>query len=104
MARTACSTSSAVSRLSSSRAAKDVAKSGSRVLSRLGMDGTARAGQPVDPAGDLVGPRLHRGAVDAEARADLGDALDLDEAVGLQGGAGRDQIDDALAQAERGSE
>src|SRR4051812_17460254 len=104
MSRTTCPTSSAVSRLSSSRAANSAAKPGLPVLSRRGMGGAAGAGQPVDPARDLVGPGLQRRAIDTQARADLGDALDLDEAVGLQGGAGRDEVDDALAQAERRGE
>src|SRR5262249_20804185 len=62
-----------------------------------GMRGLAEA---VDPAMDLPRPCLERGAVDDEARGDIGDALDLDEAVRAQGLAGLHEIDDATAEAQ----
>src|SRR5260221_11655841 len=59
-----------------------------------------RLAETLDPLADLAGERLEGGAVDHQPRGHLGDVLDLDEVVGLQRGAARDQIDDAAAQAQ----
>ena len=58
------------------------------------LSGIGRLAEALDPAVDLLGAGLERGAVDDEARGDVGDVLDLDQAVGLQGAAGLHQIDD----------
>ncbi len=71
-----------------------------RDVSSLSGD-IGRLAEALEPGSDLLRPRLQRGAVDDEARADLGDALDLDEAVGLQRRAGLHEIDDVATEAER---
>src|SRR5581483_4431153 len=58
----------------------------------------------LDPAADLVGAGLQRRAVNDEAGADIGDVLDLDEAVGLERRAGLHEVDDVAAEAEAGPE
>src|SRR5208282_395248 len=63
-----------------------------------------RAPEALDPGADFLRPRLERRAVDDEARGDVGDALDLDEAVRLERPASRDEVDDAPAEAEAGGE
>ncbi len=50
----------------------------------------------LDERGDPRMLGLEAGAVDDQAAGDLGDRLDLDQAVLLQGGTGRHQVDDAL--------
>ena len=64
--------------------------------------GTTHLAEAVDPAADPLGLRLERGAVDDEARGDVGDVLDLDQPVVAQRAAAVDQVDDAVAEAERG--
>ncbi len=44
---------------------------------------------------------LERGAIDDEARGDVGDVLDLDQAVLLERAARIDEVDDAMAEAKR---
>src|SRR5260370_1027992 len=65
---------------------------------------TDRIAKAIDPAADLLRAGLQRRTVDDQPRADLGDALDLDQAVGLQCGAGLDEIDDMTAETEMGGE
>ena len=48
-----------------------------------------RVAEPVDPAADLVGAGLEGGAVDDQARGDVGDMLDLDQPVRPERRAGR---------------
>src|SRR5437764_12732667 len=91
---TAASTSAAVSRLSASRSANCAAKSAARLES---LRGIGRLSETIDPGADLLRPGLERRAVHDEPRGDLGDALDLDEPVRPQGGAGLHEIDDAPA-------
>src|SRR5690606_6395050 len=101
IAAAARSTSSATPRRASAKAAKRAAKSRSRLSSLSGMAGRLhRVAETLDPGADLVGARLERGPVDDEARGDVGDALDLDQAVGLERPAGRYLLNDATAQVE----
>src|SRR6266436_4901867 len=88
-------------RLAQSSPAKSAAKVFARVSSLSGISGLA---EPLDPAGDLVGAGLEGSAIDDEARGDVGDALDLDEPVGLERRAGLHEIDDLPAQADGGRE
>src|SRR5512146_2176172 len=97
IAATAASTSASSSRFAATSAAKRSAKSAARLSSLSGTGGLAEA---VDPAAHLLGARLQRGAIDNEARGHVGDVLDLDEAVRLQGAAGLDEIDDLAAEAD----
>src|SRR5579883_852667 len=94
---TTASTSASASRLAASSAANLSAKSVAVVSSLCGIGGLA---ETLDPIADLLRARLERGAVDDEARGDVGDMLDLDEPVGFQGRAGLDEIDDLPAQAD----
>src|SRR5690242_18679958 len=97
IAATAASTSASTSRFSATSVAKDAAKPGARLSS---LRGIGRLAEALDPAAHLLGARLQGGAVDDEARGDVGDVLDLDEAVRLQGAAGLHQIDDLPAEAD----
>src|SRR5687768_12610515 len=99
MSATARSTSESASRRISRKRAKSSLKPAARLSSRAGID---RLPEPLDPALDLLGARLERCTVDGEPRADGRDLLDLDEAVRLQRRARRNEVDDTLAQAERG--
>src|SRR5438132_852579 len=56
--------------------------------------------QPFDPEADLFRAGFQGRAVDDEARADIGDVLDLDEAVGPQRRPRLHQVDDMPAQPE----
>src|SRR6185503_6900448 len=60
--------------------------------------------EAVDPVADPLRLGLERGTVDDEARGYVGDVLDLDQAGVAQGAAAVDQVDDAMAEAERGCE
>src|SRR6516225_9363865 len=83
---TARSTTAADSRLAASRRAKARSNPGRRASSLSGTSQLlGRDAEALDPAPDLLGPRLERRAVDDEARGDLGDALDLDQSVRPQG-------------------
>src|SRR5215470_8993674 len=97
MATTASSTSAAVSRLSRRRAAKASAKRGARLTS---LRGISRLPEAIDPGADFLRPGLQGRAVHDQARGDVGDALDLDETIRPQSGAGLHQIDDAPAKSE----
>src|SRR5262245_9459803 len=89
MAPAAASTFSSAARLPATRRSKARAKSGAAALS---LSGTGvrlhRRAELGDPVIDLDRPRLHRGAVDDQARGDVGDLLDFDEAVLLERAAG----------------
>src|SRR5689334_20263280 len=104
------STFSSASRLRARNAAKSCSKPGAEASSLSGttllacLSGTAHLTEAVDPVADPLRLRLERGAIDDEARGDVGDVLDLDQAVLAQGAAAVDQIDDAMAEAERGCE
>src|SRR5215472_5765367 len=97
MRATAASTSSAVSRLSARSAANSSAKPDARASS---LRGIGRLAEAIDPGADLLRPGLERGAIHDHARGDLGDPLDLHQAVRPQRGAGLYEIDDAPAEAE----
>src|SRR5690348_5718141 len=99
MAATGSSTAAAVSRCTASSAAKFRSKPGSAVASLSGIGDLAEA---LDPAPDLLGTRLQRGAVDNEAGGHVRDVLDLDEPVGTQGRAGLHEIDDVAAEPQHG--
>src|SRR5580658_4499795 len=94
---TAASTSSSTSRLAASRREKSAAKPGALASS---LSGIGRLAEALDPAGDFLGAGLERDAIDDEARGDVGDALDLDEAVGAQRRSRLDEVDDLAAQAD----
>ncbi len=57
-----------------------------------------RFAKALDPAADFFGAGLQRRAVDDQPGADLGNRLDLDQTVGLEGGAGLYEIDDVMAE------
>ena len=88
-----------MSRLRPRKVEKSFSKPGAAASSLLG--GTGDLAEAVDPAADPLRLRLERGAIDDEARGDVGDVLDLDQAVLLERAAGIDDIDDAMAEAER---
>src|SRR5262249_39672947 len=87
IAATAASTSAAPSPPAAARA--------------VSLSGTGHLGEGWEPVVDLLRARLQRGAVEDEAGGHVGNALDLDEAVRLQGRAGLHQIDDVAAKAKR---
>src|SRR5207344_3169573 len=99
MSATTRSTFSSVSRLRPRKAEKSFSKPGAAASSRLG--GTGDLAEAVDPTADPLRLRLERGAIDDEARGDVGDVLDLDQAVFLERAARIDEIDDTMAEAER---
>src|SRR6185503_15972523 len=98
MSATTRSTFSSASRLRPRNAAKSLSKPAAEASS---LSGTAHLAEAVDPAADPLRLGLERGAVDDEARGDVGDVLDLDQAVLAQRAAAVDQVDDAMAEAER---
>src|SRR5580700_474259 len=98
---TAASTSSSTSRLAVTRRETSAAKPGVPVSS---LSGIGRLAETLDPAGNFLGAGLEGDAVDDEARGDVGDPLDLDEAVGAQRRSRLDEIDDLAAQADAGRE
>src|SRR6185503_11247228 len=91
IAAAAASTSAASSRLAARNFAKAAAKSFALLSSSSGI---GRLAETLDPAIHLRRTRLQRGTIDDEARGDVGDMLDLDQAVDAQRAAGRDEIDD----------
>src|SRR5882724_1297272 len=93
------STFSSVSRLRPRKAENSLSKPGAEASSRLG--GTADLAEAIDPEADPCRLRLERGAIDDEARGDVGDVLDLDQAVFLERAARIDEVDDAVAEAQR---
>src|SRR3954471_20464254 len=97
IAATTASTSAAVSRLAASSAAKASAKPGAAASS---LSGKRRLAEPLEPVSHLVGPRLERRPIDDEAGGHVGDALDLDQPVGLQRRAGLHEIDDVAREPE----
>src|SRR5918993_3718373 len=99
MSATTRSTFSSVSRLRPRKVEKSFSKPGAAASSLLG--GTGDLAEAVDPATDPLRLRLQCGTIDDEARGDVGDVLDLDQAIFLQRPARVDQIDDAMAEAER---
>src|SRR4030095_10541689 len=99
MSATTRSTFSSVSRLRPRKAEKSFSKPGAAASSLLG--GTGDLAEAVDPAADPLRLRLQRGAIDDEARGDVGDVLDLDQAVFLERAAPIDEVEDAMAEAER---
>src|SRR5690242_15899143 len=98
IAATALSTSSSTSRRASTSARNAASNPAVRASSLSAID---RLPEALDPAPDLLRPGLQRGAVDNEARADIGNVLDHDQSVRLQSAAGLHQIDDAAGEAER---
>ncbi len=65
------------------------------------VGGRCRGGaKAFDPRHDLARAGLERGAVDDQPRADLGDRLDLDQPVFGERPPGRNEVDDAVAEAE----
>src|SRR5580704_10705329 len=93
---TAASTSVSSSRLAARKPAKAAANPGAALSSSSGI---GRLAETLDPIGNFRRAGLQCGAIDDEARSDVGDMLDLDEAIGAQGAAGRDEIDDLARQA-----
>src|SRR3984957_7767167 len=85
MTATAASTSSASSRFKSSNAANSRAKPGAAVSGPRGVGGRAGTLEPGAQHGRV---RLEREAIDNQARGHVGDGLDLDQAVFLEGAAG----------------
>src|SRR5258707_14817671 len=100
MSATTRSTFWSVSRLRPRKAENSFSKPGAEASSRLG--GTGDLAEAVDPVTDPLRLRLERGAIDDEARGDVGDVLDLDQAVVLERAARIDQVDDAVAEPQRG--
>src|SRR4051794_28130498 len=98
MSATILSTFSSVSRLRARKAAKSLSKPGAEASS---LSGTTHLSEAIDPMADPLRSRLERGSVDDEARGDVGDVLDLDQPVFAQSPAAVDQVDDAMAEAER---
>src|SRR6185437_7945821 len=97
------STFSSVSRLRARKAEKSLSKPGAAASSLVGPSGgTAHLAKAIDPVADALRLRLERGAIDDEARGDIRDVLDLDQAIVAQSAARIDQVDDAMAEAERG--
>src|SRR6185503_1229457 len=101
MSATTRSTFSSASRLRPRNAENSPSKPGAEASS---LSGTAHLAEAVDPAADPLGLGLERRAVDDEARGHVGDVLDLDQPVVAQRAAAVDQVDDAMAEAERGRE
>src|SRR5262245_21463796 len=95
------STFSSVSRLRPRKAENSFSKPGAEASS---LSGTGNLAEAVDPVADALRLRLERGAIDDEARGDVGDVLDLDQPVLLQRAAGIDEIDDAMTEPQRGRE
>src|SRR5690606_14727127 len=108
MPATACSTPVSVSADQCSRAASAASKPASvvarrrgwaeRVMSTKSGGGGDGAGEDVDQAAYRFLLELERGLVDDQARADLHDAFDLDQVVGLERVAGGNEIDDGIGQ------
>src|SRR5512142_3250057 len=104
------STFSSASRLRPRNAENSCSKPGAEASSLSGptllacLSGTAHLAEAVDPAANPLRLRLERGAVDDEARGHVGDVLNLDQAVVAERAAAVDQVDDAMAEAERGRE
>src|SRR3974377_86078 len=61
---------------------------------------TYRVAKALDPTADLFRSGLQRRSVDDQPRADLGDLLDLDQAVRLPRATGLKKIDDVAAEAK----
>src|SRR5258708_35073886 len=97
IAATTASTSAAVSRLAASKAAKAAAKPGAAASS---LSGKRRLAEAVEPGADFVGPGLQRRTVDDEARGDVDDAFDLDQAIGLQRRSGLHEVDDVARESQ----
>src|SRR6476469_8565949 len=93
------STFSSTWRLRPRNAEKSFSKPGAEASS---LSGTTHLAEAIDPMADPPRPGLERGTIDDEARGDVGDMLDLDQPVFAQGAAAVDQVDDAMAEAERG--
>ena len=89
-------TSGSVSRLTAKAARSAVSKLGSQLFNRRAIDRLAKS---VNPIADRGRAGFHCRPVDDQSGRNIGDPLDLDQAVGLQGLTGRHQIDDAPAQA-----
>src|SRR5262245_48304337 len=100
MSATTRSTFSSVSRLRPRNAENSASKPGAAASSLLG--GMGELAEAVDPVADSLRLGLERSAIDDEARGDVGDVLDLDQAVLLQRAPRIDQVDDAMAEAQRG--
>src|SRR5579871_6876148 len=64
--------------------------------------GIDRLADALDPGSHPLGIGLEPRPVHHQPGGDIGDQLDLDEMVGLEGAAGRHQVDDALAKTEAG--
>src|SRR4051812_17973142 len=102
MSATTRSTFSSVSLLRPRKAEKSFSKPGAEASSLSGDTGDLA--KAINPAADPFRLRLERRTIDDEARGDVGDVLDLDQAVFLERAPRIDQIDDAVAEAERGCE
>src|SRR5471030_1022253 len=103
MSATMRSTFSSVSRLRPRKAENSFSNPGAEASSLSGpsLSGNRQLAEAIDPAADPLGLRLERRAVHDEARGDVGHMLDLDQAVFAQGASAVDEVDDAVAEAER---
>src|SRR5262249_19425839 len=99
MSATTRSTFSSASRLRPRKAENSFSKPGAEASSLSGDTGDLA--ESVDPVADPLRLRLERGAIDDEARGDVGDVLDLAQAVLLERAARIDQVDDAMAEPQR---
>src|SRR5579863_2247743 len=64
--------------------------------------GIDRLTNALDPGSDTFGIGLEAGPVHHQPRGNVGDELDFHEMVGLEGAAGRHEVDDALAKSQAG--
>src|SRR3989344_1631137 len=108
MSRTVVSILGSIARARSSSRSKSAANPLARVFSRRSLSvlmGDSSDGllQPADEILQCLVFHFHRGLVGHEPGADIGDVLDLDQAVGLQRITGIDQVDNAVGKThERG--
>src|SRR5690606_34871276 len=97
MSATTTSTSTATSRLPLSSATKAASKPAAALSS---LSGIGRLAKALNPSAQLLGAGLEGGPVHDQAGSHLRNGFDLDQIIGLQGRAGRDQVDDAPAQSQ----
>src|SRR5271169_1257338 len=89
IAATTAFTSAADSRFMAMSFANPLSKPGFCASSLSGTGKLLCGGaETLDPSLDFLGPGLEGGTVDGEPRGDVGDALDLDEAIRLERGPG----------------
>src|SRR5688500_17488922 len=105
MSATTCSMAASVSADQCKRAWKSASKPAEAVDRRAGAaftfmsGGRDGRGEGVDDVPDRRLLELERGLIDHQPRADVHDALDLDQVIGLERVAGRHQVDDGIRQA-----